>query len=125
MDKQESHASFTGGDSDYYDLPRNPDGTHCETVQDLIVACNMDFTRGNILKAVMRWEIKGLAYNLEKIRWFASDYLCRMRAPRNGQPICEDLQTVEDNVPGPDAYEITGLTESSLDLLVLPRKKTT
>jgi hypothetical protein len=39
----------------------------------------MDFTRGNLLKAVIRWEKKpNLKYNLEKIIWFAQDKLARM-----------------------------------------------
>ena len=74
MDKYETHASFTGGSSDYYDLPPN-----CKTLQDVIEGKGMSYTQGNILKAAYRWDVKGLAYNLEKIRWFASDKLRRLR----------------------------------------------
>jgi len=63
-----------GGSSQYYDLPEG-----CSTVQDVIEAYDMDFTRGNLLKAVIRWEKKpNLKYNLEKIIWFAQDKLARM-----------------------------------------------
>ena len=66
----------SGGDSTYYDLPAD-----CKTVQDLIEAYDMDFTRGNLLKAVIRLEKKpDLKYNLEKIIWFAQDKLSRMEA---------------------------------------------
>ena len=45
----------------------------------MIEAYDMDFTRGNILKAVIRWEKKpDLKYNLEKIIWFAKDKLRRL-----------------------------------------------
>jgi len=125
MDKQESHASFTGGDSDYYDLPRLPNGDHCETVQDLIVAYNMDYTRGNILKAVIRWEVKGVAYNAEKIRWFASDLLCRMRASREGTTVRLDLPEDEGYVHGPNADEIRSYNKKVLDMLGLPDLETT
>ena len=73
---------FTGGDASYYELPSD-----CQTLQDIIVKQDMDFTQGNIFKATYRWEKKpDLTYNLEKIIWFASDALERIYAkqePRN------------------------------------------
>ena len=63
-----------GGSSSYYDLPPN-----CDTVQDLIEAYEMDFSRANILKSVIRWEVKpDIAYNLRKIIWYANDKLKRL-----------------------------------------------
>ena len=65
-----------GGSSSYYELP--PD---CQTLQDIIVAKDMSFTRGNIFKAAYRWDAKpSLQYNLEKIIWFAQDALNRIYA---------------------------------------------
>lgn len=65
-----------GGSSAYYDLPPN-----CQTLQDIIVKQGMDFTRGNIFKAVYRWDVKpGLEYNLRKIQWFVDDALQRLYA---------------------------------------------
>jgi hypothetical protein len=65
----------------YYDLP--PD---CETLQDVIFAKDMQWNLANILKAAYRGKDKGvsndpienLTYNLEKIKWFADDYLRRI-----------------------------------------------
>ena len=74
-----------GGSSTYYDLPSN-----CDTVQDLIEAYDMRAGRANMLKAVIRWEVKGVSsdplenmiYNLEKIKWFANDKLKRLEEER-------------------------------------------
>jgi hypothetical protein len=65
-----------GGSASYYELP--PD---CKTLQDIIVRRNMGFTQGNIFKAAYRWDHKpSLSYNLEKIKWFATDALERIYA---------------------------------------------
>jgi len=124
LDKYESHASFTGGSSDYYDLPRKPDGSHCETVQDLIIAYKMDFTRGNIFKAVVRWEVKGLKYNVEKIRWFASDLLCRMRSPGEGGSVRSNLPTDESDVHGLSPDALNEFSEQMVGMLKVSREKT-
>ena len=66
-------------DGSYYNLP--PD---CDTVTDVIYKMDMCYGRGNIMKAAMRWEKKGVSddplenkiYNLEKIKWYA-DYMLR------------------------------------------------
>ena len=73
----------------YYDLP--PD---CKRLQDVIVAKDMNYTRGNIFKAAYRWDVKGvndnprdnLIYNLEKIKWFADDMLRRLYAEDPSNP---------------------------------------
>jgi hypothetical protein len=71
---EDNHAG--GGSSSYYELPSD-----CQTLQDIIVKKGMDFTRGNIFKAVYRWDSKpSLQYNLEKIVWFAQDALNRIYA---------------------------------------------
>ena len=70
-----------GGSSYYYDLP-----IHAKTLQDVITAKGMCYTRGNIFKAAFRWHDKGISddpventiYNLEKIQWFAQDMLSRL-----------------------------------------------
>lgn len=75
----------------YYDLP--PD---CKTLQDVLFKRNMQWNLANILKAAYRGESKGvsddpvenLIYNLEKIKWFADDYLSRLYEqvdPRGGR----------------------------------------
>ena len=62
-----------GGDSSYYELPSD-----CQSLQDIIVKQDMDFTQGNIFKACYRWDKKpDLEYNLNKIIWFAQDALER------------------------------------------------
>jgi len=66
-------------DGSYYELPRN-----CQTLTDVIVKTDMCYPRGNMFKAVYRWEKKGVSddpeenivYNLEKIKWYA-DYMLR------------------------------------------------
>ena len=87
---------MTGGSSAYYDLPKG-----CKTLQDIIVAKEMSYTRGNIFKAVYRWEEKGVnsdnvdnkRYNLEKIIWFAQDALDRLNAQDPNNPRgCDDEQ---------------------------------
>lgn len=69
-----------GGSSAYYDLPPN-----CQTLQDVIVGKGMSYTRGNIFKAAYRWDVKGLEYNLRKIKWFAEDALARLYAEEKGK----------------------------------------
>jgi hypothetical protein len=71
-----------GGASSYYELPRD-----CQTLQDIIVKQEMNFTQGNIFKAAYRWDKKpDLEYNLNKIIWFARDALERFYAEYPGNP---------------------------------------
>jgi len=128
LDKQESHASFTGGSSDYYDLRRLPNGDHCRTVMDLVVAYDMSYARAVILKAVIRWGCKGfpsnLEYDCEKIRWFASDLLCRMRSSREGTTIRIDLPEDEVDVHGSDADTLAPWQRALVDMPRVPGKET-
>lgn len=60
---------------DYYKIPEN-----ITELQDLIEEKNMNFSRGEIFKAVYRWGKtgKGLRHDLEKIIYFASRELARL-----------------------------------------------
>lgn len=79
-----------GGSSSYYEIP--PD---CKTLQDIIVKQGMDFTQGNIFKAVYRWDKKpDLEYNLNKILWFVEDALRRLHEsdPNNPRGYCDESE---------------------------------
>ena len=83
---EQSRTVNNGGSASYYELPAD-----CYTLQDIIVKQQMDFTQGNIFKAVYRWEKKpDLAYNLQKIMWFAQDALDRLyeKDPNNPRGNC-------------------------------------
>jgi len=81
-----------GGSSDYYDLPRGPNGEIPTTLQQVIKwwdGKGMHWNQANIFKAAFRWDKKpDLEYNCNKIEWFAKDTL-------------EDLQGVDDEL-GPN-----------------------
>jgi len=65
-----------GASSSYYELPPN-----CEQLLDVIVAKDMSFIQGELLKAVYRWDAKpDLEYNLRKIIYFATYLLKRLYA---------------------------------------------
>ena len=67
-------------DGAYYDLP-----TDCQTLTDVIVKREMCYPRGNMFKAIYRWDLKGvnddpvenIIYNLEKNRWY-TDYMLKI-----------------------------------------------
>lgn len=70
-------AKSSGGSNDYYKLP---DGA--TELGDLIEAKNMNFNVGNIFKAAYRLGAKpgvGEMYDLEKIVWFATREINRIR----------------------------------------------
>jgi len=76
-----------GGSSSYYELPHD-----CQTLQDIIVKQEMDFTQGNIFKAAYRWDKKpDLSYNLRKIIWFAEDALRRMHESDPNNPRSDEV----------------------------------
>ena len=65
-----------GGSSSYYDIPPN-----CKGLTDVIVAKEMGYSQGNIVKAAYRWAVKpNLTYNIKKIIWFAVHTFVRIDA---------------------------------------------
>lgn len=69
--KSENH----GGSTDYYKLPPG-----AKDLQDLIEAKEMNFSEGNMFKAVYRLRKKHAdrSYDLNKIIWFANRELQRI-----------------------------------------------
>ena len=70
----------TGGSSEYYDLPKGPNGEYPRTLQEVIKwwddGRGMTWNQANIFKAAYRWDKKaGIQYNCEKAEWFARDTL--------------------------------------------------
>ena len=72
-------------DAPYYDFP---EGSEC--LQDLIEDRDMSWNQANIMKAALRWGVKGgasdLKYDLEKILWFAERELRRLQANGGAEP---------------------------------------
>ena len=76
VDKDEA-IKQKGGDTDYYRIPEN-----ATMVQDLIEYKNMNFSQGNILKAIYRCQDKhhsDYERELNKIIWFAKRELARIK----------------------------------------------
>ncbi len=70
-------SSSDGGKTSYYQISINP-----EQIQDLIEYNNMNFSEGNMFKAVWRLgSKKGVSkeYDLKKIIWFAERELKRIK----------------------------------------------
>ena len=78
VENSKKSSNPSGADARYYVLPEN-----CTQLQDLIYYKQMGFSRGNIFKAAYRWDEKpDIVYNLEKILWFASYELEKLRPGR-------------------------------------------
>lgn len=66
----------SGADASYYEIPPN-----CTRLYDIIVAKNMQWDQGNIVKAAYRWNAKpDLEYNLLKIKFHVDNALRRLYA---------------------------------------------
>lgn len=66
-----------GGDTDYYDIPKN-----AKVLQDLIEIKNMNFSQGNIIKAIYRmndYSHSSAIRDLNKIIWFAQREIKRLK----------------------------------------------
>ncbi len=87
-----------GGSSEYYDLPRGPNGEWPKTINEVIKwydgGKGMSWAQANNFKATYRWDKKpSLEYNLNKIQWFTEDalydlYLCD---PSNPRRTCKEI----------------------------------
>jgi hypothetical protein len=74
--KEKQMSKNNGGDTDYYQIPKNS-----ETLQDLIEYKELNFSQGNILKAIYRMNDDSHSSKereLNKIIWFAQRELKRI-----------------------------------------------
>jgi len=76
MKEIENESANNGGDTDYYDIPKN-----ALVLQDLIEYKKMNFSQGNIAKAIYRmndYSHSSAVRDLNKIIWYAQRELERL-----------------------------------------------